>query len=69
LAKLDTSEDVQGMNLKKEPKVGLSGYLYDWTNDTVISTLDDGSVLGLSLFAHSDIFASAHSPAYYVSRN
>ena len=67
--KLQTSDEVTKMPLKKEPRVEFSGYLYDWNSDNVFSTTDTGLVLGTSMFAHADLFASAHSPAYWVSRN
>ena len=67
--KLETSDQVNSLPIKKEPRVELSGYLYDWTSSNVFTTTDTGLVFGVDMFAHADLFASAHSPAYWVNRN
>ena len=68
-AKLESSDQVTNMPLKKEPRVEASGYLYDWTNANVFDTTTEGLTFGLSFDAHADVFASAMSPAYFVKRN
>ena len=68
MTKLESSDEVSGFPWKKEPRVELSGYLYDWTSESTFQTTSGGKVFGLAFSAHSDLFASAHMPAYMVGQ-
>ena len=65
--KLDEADSRQKLSLTKEPRVGISGYLYDWDETINIHTGTYGT-FGFGISTWADIFASLESPAFKLNR-
>ena len=66
-SRLEQADHVEKVKLAKEPRVQLQGNLFAYDADLVIAQTDSGQVLGLSIFSFADLFASAQSPAFWLS--
>ena len=67
--KMNDADHISKVSMIKEPKVGISGYLYDFESDTLITTNANGQSLGFTTKLATDIFASFESPAFWLSQS
>ena len=65
--KLNEADSRQKLSTTKEPRVKISGYLYDWEETINIHTGNYGT-FGFGISTWSDIFASLESPAFKLNQ-
>ena len=66
--KLNEADRSQKLSTTKEPRVKISGYLYDWNETINIFTGSSYGNFGFSINTWADVFASLESPAFKLER-
>ena len=65
---MNEADRSQKLSATKEPRVKLTGYLYDWNQAINIHTSSSYGNFGLGFSTWADVFASLESPAFKLER-
>ena len=65
---LNDADHVNKLSTVQEPRVGISGYLYDFESSAILVTNSRGQSVGLTTKLATDIFASFESPAFMITQ-
>ena len=65
---LNDADHVNKLSTAQEPRVGISGYLYDFESSAILGSNSRGQSVGLTTKLATDIFASFESPAFMLTQ-